>query len=91
MLYDDVIHLFCMHVPINAGVAVALGSDFNPNAYCMSMVRQIHSSRYSVTVNLLSVVQHPSTWACYTVTLAIIIVFMTSLYIMLFGVLIHAL
>ena len=23
---------------INAGVAVALGSDFNPNAYCMSMV-----------------------------------------------------
>ena len=23
---------------INAGVAVALGSDFNPNAHCMSMV-----------------------------------------------------
>ncbi len=23
---------------INQGVAVALGSDFNPNAYCLSMV-----------------------------------------------------
>lgn len=24
---------------LEAGVAVALGSDFNPNAYCMAMVR----------------------------------------------------
>lgn len=24
---------------IEAGMAVALGSDFNPNAYCMAMVR----------------------------------------------------
>lgn len=24
---------------LEAGVAVALGSDFNPNAYCMTMVR----------------------------------------------------
>ena len=26
---------------IEAGVIVALGSDFNPNAYCLEMVREI--------------------------------------------------
>lgn len=27
---------------LDAGVIVALGSDFNPNAFCCSMVRQVH-------------------------------------------------
>lgn len=30
---------------LDAGVIVALGSDFNPNAYCCSMVRAARSER----------------------------------------------
>ena len=37
ILNDDVMH-YCIN--IDAGVAVALESDFNPNAYCMAMVRE---------------------------------------------------
>lgn len=35
---------------IEAGMAVALGSDFNPNAYCMSMV-MIILSKISLLLN----------------------------------------
>ena len=44
---------------IEAGVIVALGSDFNPNAYCLEMVREIcatlpqHSSLVSVLLKCL--------------------------------------
>ena len=38
---------------IEAGVIVALGSDFNPNAYCLEMVREI-DMRYSTSAFLLS-------------------------------------
>ena len=31
---------------IEAGVIVALGSDFNPNAYCLEMVRQGYARFY---------------------------------------------
>ena len=31
---------------IEGGMAVALGSDFNPNAYCMSMVRYFPASSH---------------------------------------------
>ena len=43
---------------IEAGVIVALGADFNPNAYCLEMVREIcailpqHSSVTLVSVML---------------------------------------
>ena len=34
--------VYLMADSICAGMAVALGTDFNPNAYCMSMVSVFH-------------------------------------------------
>ena len=37
---------------INSGVIVALGSDFNPNAYCMSMAMVMHLACVNLKMTL---------------------------------------
>ena len=40
-LFSTTRHVIDLYVCLSVGVAVALGSDFNPNAYCLSMVSSL--------------------------------------------------